>query len=206
MRLKNSARPNLLIGSKTWAVPKSAFRETSTRGLCLPCSGKTWEKRMPDKYYLTTPLYYVNSKPHIGHSYTQIAADTLARFKRLCGAEVFFLTGTDEHGQKVQKAAEAEGLSPQAFTDRMVPVFKDLWALLGISYDQFIRTTEERHKKAVQNVWMRLNEAGQIKAQTYDGWYCTPCEEFSTEAAVIRENEKVLCPVCKRPVEQIQED
>ena len=129
-----------------------------------------------DKYYLTTPLYYVNSKPHIGHSYTQIAADTLARFKRSQGKDVFFLTGTDEHGQKIEKAASDAGLEPKEFTDKMVGTFESLWKILDISYDDFIRTTQTRHIQAVQKVWRDLGAKKEIYKDTYSGWYCTPCE------------------------------
>src|SRR3989338_5003448 len=120
---------------------------------------------MSDKFYLTTPLYYVNSKPHIGHSYTNIAADVLARFYRLCGKEVTFLTGTDEHGQKIAKAAEAAGLSPKDFADSIVVSFVELWKELDISYDDFIRTAEERHKKAVQEVWKALEARGRLRSE-----------------------------------------
>ncbi len=165
---------------------------------------------MPNKYYLTTPLYYVNSKPHIGHSYTNIAADTLARFKRLTGHEVLFLTGTDEHGQKVAKAAEAAGMTPKEFVDKISLTFKDLWKTLNISYDDFIRTTETRHFQAVQTVWKNLSEI-KIKGEsvlyknTYDGYYCVACETFFTEGFIEQEG-KTLCPDCKRPLEKMRED
>ena len=115
---------------------------------------------MAKKFYITTPLYYVNAPPHIGHSYTNIACDCLARFKRQQGYEVFFLTGTDEHGQKVKLAAEAEGLAPQVFTDKVAPKFKTLWGKLNISYDDFIRTSESRHIKAVDKVLRVLHKQG----------------------------------------------
>ena len=166
---------------------------------------------MPDKYYLTTPLYYVNAKPHIGHSYTNIAADTLARFERLrLGKEnVFFLTGTDEHGQKIARAAQAAGEEPKAFTDRISLTFRELWKTLNISYDDFIRTTEPRHKEAVQAVWRDLEKRGEIYTATYSGYYCTPCETFLTEETVRQQQEagqtEILCPDCKRPAERIEE-
>ena len=160
---------------------------------------------MNPKYYLTTPLYYVNSKPHIGHSYTEIAADTLARFKRLQGIQVLFLTGTDEHGQKVDKAATQAGMTPKEFTDKISLSFRELWKTLNISYDDFIRTTEKRHFQAVQEVWKRLYEKDEIYKDTYRGLYCTPCESFWLESQVLKENGELLCPDCKRPVEKIEE-
>ncbi len=162
------------------------------------------------KYYLTTPLYYVNSRPHIGHSYTNIAADALARFNRLIGNEVKFLTGTDEHGQKIDKAAQAAGMAPQEFTDKISQTFSDLWKLLNISNDDFIRTTEERHKKTVRYVWEKLkdkkiNGENILYSHTYDGWYCVSCETFITEG-LLDPNNPGLCPDCKKPVEQMKED
>ena len=163
------------------------------------------------KYYLTTPLYYVNSKPHIGHSYTNIACDALARFWRLQGREVKFLTGTDEHGQKIDKAAQAAGKKPQEFTDEISQTFRELWKTLDISYDDFIRTTELRHQKAVQHVWnvlrdKKIGNENLLYRHTYDGWYCTPDESFWSDGQVVREEGKVLCPDCKRPVDAIEEE
>jgi len=159
------------------------------------------------KYYLTTPLYYVNSKPHIGHSYTEIAADVLARFHRLIGEDVLFLTGTDEHGQKIERAARDAGMTPQEFTDKVSLAFRDLWKVLNIKYDDFIRTTEPRHKKAVEMVWRKLVEKKLIYPHTYDGWYCTPDEYFFTEGFADGFVEgKAICPECKRPAEKIRED
>lgn len=160
------------------------------------------------KFYLTTPLYYVNSRPHIGHSYTNIAADTLARWHRLSGKKVFFLTGTDEHGQKIARAAQAEGMEPQAFTDKISQTFRDLWKALNVTEDEFIRTTEPRHKEAVRRVWMKLNERGDIYQAPYSGYYCTPCETFLTEEVVRQmqaEGKEILCPDCKRAAEKIEE-
>jgi methionyl-tRNA synthetase len=163
---------------------------------------------MKKKYYLTTPLYYVNSRPHIGHSYTNIAADTLARFKRLeLGREnVFFLTGTDEHGQKIDKASQAAGMTPQDFTDKISETFKSLWRVLGIEYDDFIRTTEDRHKDTVRRVWTALSEKNEIYKDVYSGFYCTPDETFWGPAQVLNENGQALCPDCKRPVEPLKEE
>ncbi|MEI6632013.1 MAG: class I tRNA ligase family protein, partial [bacterium] len=158
---------------------------------------------MISKFYITTPLYYVNASPHIGHSYTNIAADALARHMReVLGKEnVWFLTGTDEHGQKIQRAAQAQGLSPGEFADRTVLQFKDLWKRLDISYDDFIRTTEERHFSVVIRALEILYKKGDIYEGKYEGWYCTPCETFWIESQL----EGGLCPDCKRPVERISE-
>ncbi|MCW8084623.1 methionine--tRNA ligase [Sabulicella glaciei] len=128
--------------------------------------------------YLTTPIYYVNDKPHIGHAYTSLAADVLARWRRLSGDEVFFLTGTDEHGQKVEKAARDAGMDPQAFTDRVSTAFRDLTATMGFSNDAFIRTTEERHRRACQELWKRLADRGEIYLGGYEGWYAVRDEAF----------------------------
>lgn len=128
--------------------------------------------------YLTTPIYYVNDKPHIGHAYTSLAADVLARWHRLAGREVYFLTGTDEHGQKVEKAAQDAGEDPQAFTDRVSQAFRDLTVTMGFSNDGFIRTTEPRHRAACQALWNRLVERGQIYLGAYEGWYAVRDEAF----------------------------
>ncbi|TAN60202.1 methionine--tRNA ligase, partial [bacterium] len=144
------------------------------------------------KFYITTPLYYVNAAPHIGHSYTNIAADTLARFHRERGDDVYFLTGTDEHGQKIAKSASQAGMKELEFADRMVSVFAGLWETLEISYDDFIRTTEKRHREAVRRVLEILYKANDIYPAVYEGWYCTPCETFWTELQVT----EGLCPDC----------
>jgi len=158
---------------------------------------------MEKKFYITTPLYYVNASPHIGHSYTNIAADTLARYMRqVLGEEnVWFLTGTDEHGQKIQRTAEAAKLNPQEFADKTVLQFKNLWKVLNISYNDFIRTTEERHTRTVQKVLEILYAKKQIYSAKYEGWYCTPCETFWTQTQAQDQN----CPDCKRPLERISE-
>jgi len=158
---------------------------------------------MADKFYITTPIYYVNASPHIGHSYTCIAADTLARYNRqvLGRDNVWFLTGTDEHGQKIQKAADHANLSPQEFVDKVVVQFKKLWDTLDISYDDFIRTTQDRHIRTVQKVLDILHRKGDIYEGKYEGLYCTPCETFWLESQA----EGGLCPDCKRPVERIAE-
>jgi len=160
---------------------------------------------MKKKIYLTTPLYYVNAEPHIGHSYTNIATDALARFYRLKGCDVYFLTGTDEHGEKIEKVAEKEGKKDnvKAFTDSIVPIFKELWDKLSISYDDFIRTTEDRHKKTVQYLLDLLHKKGDIYESVYEGWYCTPCEMFWRDAQV--KDTDCHCPDCKRGLERIKE-
>jgi methionyl-tRNA synthetase len=158
---------------------------------------------MSDKFYITTPLYYVNASPHIGHSYTNIAADCLARYMRqiLGDKNVWFLTGTDEHGQKIERAAREAGLDSKNFCDKMVLKFEKLWKDLDISYNDFIRTTEERHASVVERVLEILYEKGDIYQDEYSGWYCTPCETFWTETQGKEQN----CPDCKRPLEHIRE-
>lgn len=158
------------------------------------------------RFYLTTPLYYVNAKPHLGHAYTEVAADVLSRWHRARGEEVLFLTGTDEHGQKIDRAAREAGLPPQAFTDKMSETFRDLWKTLGIEGYEFIRTTEPRHVRAVQAVWRELEKKGEIYKGSYTGWYCTPDENFWLESQAVREGDKVLCPDCRRPLEKIEEE
>lgn len=158
---------------------------------------------MANKFYITTPIYYVNASPHIGHSYTNIAADTLARYNRnILGKEnVWFLTGTDEHGQKIKKAADEAGLSEIEFVNKVVIQFKDLWKKLEISNDDFIRTTEDRHVKFVQKALQIVYDKGDIYEGKYEGWYCTPCETF-WPLMQITDN---LCPDCHRPLEKISE-
>ena len=153
------------------------------------------------KFYITTPIYYVNDVPHIGHAYTTIASDVVARYKRLEGFEVFFLTGTDEHGQKVQQAATVLGVSPQQHVDNLHQRFKELWVRLNISNSDFIRTTEERHKKLVHDILKELHSKDEIYQASYEGWYCTPCERFWTEKDLAESN----CPECQRKVEKIKE-
>ncbi len=137
---------------------------------------------MTKKFYVTTPIYYVNGAPHIGHAYTSIAADVMARFKRLDGYDVFFLTGTDEHGQKVERAAAEAGLDPQSFTDRVSADFRDMADRMGISYDDYIRTTEERHKHSCMELWRRIDAAGHIYLGYYEGWYAVRDEAFYDES------------------------
>lgn len=154
-----------------------------------------------NKFYVTTPIYYVNDVPHIGHAYTTIAADVVARYKRLEGYEVFFLTGTDEHGQKVQQAATDLSVSPQEHVDKLQKRFRELWVRLNISNSDFIRTTEERHKKLVRDILLELHSRDEIYRDSYEGWYCTPCERFWTEKDLAEGN----CPECRRKVEKIKE-
>jgi methionyl-tRNA synthetase len=154
------------------------------------------------QFYITTPIYYPSSNLHIGHTYCTIMADTMARFKRLTGYDVMFLTGTDEHGQKIQKVAQEHGCSPQEYVDEIVDGIKKLWKTMEISYDDFIRTTEERHVKRVQELFMKMYEKGDIYKGEYEGWYCTPCESFWTETQA----EEGKCPDCGRPVEKAKEE
>jgi len=154
------------------------------------------------KFYITTPIYYPSDKLHIGHSYTTVAADAMARFKKLSGHEVWFLTGTDEHGQKIQRQAEKAGKSPRQHVDEIVEWIKELWGELDIGYSDFIRTTEERHKTIVQKIFNRFYEQGDIYKSKYEGWYCTPCESFWLE----RQLEEGKCPDCGREVEMLAEE
>jgi len=153
-------------------------------------------------YYITTPIYYPSNKLHVGNSYTTVAADAMARFKRLTGYDVWFLTGTDEHGQKIQRQAEASGKTPLAFVDEIVAWIKELWEELDISYDDFIRTTEDRHKEKVAAIFTRFYEQGDVYKGKYEGWYCTPCEAYWTE----RQLADSKCPDCGRDVELIAEE
>ncbi|MBI5632247.1 MAG: methionine--tRNA ligase [Nitrospirae bacterium] len=157
---------------------------------------------MSRKFYITTPIYYVNDIPHIGHAYTTVAADILARYHRLKGHEVFFLTGTDEHGQKVEKAAAEKGRSPKEHADLLVDNFKAIWKKLNITNDAFIRTTDANHVRTVQGLLQMLWDRGEIEKRSYSGWYCTPDERFWTEKDLVSGN----CPDCNRPVEQLQEE
>ena len=154
-----------------------------------------------DKYYVTTPIYYVNGEPHIGSAYTTILADVLSGYHRLFGRQTYFLTGTDEHGQKVEAAARKDNLDPQTYCDQMVDKFKKAWKNLGISNDDFIRTTEQRHKIVVQKILQGIYDKGEIYSDEYEGWYCVHEERFWTEKDLIDGN----CPDCRRPVSKIAE-
>ena len=157
---------------------------------------------MSKKFYITTPIYYPSAKLHIGNTYTTVAADALARFKRLTGHDVMFLTGTDEHGQKIQRKAEEKGVTPIEYVDEIVAGIKELWDMMDIKYDKFIRTTEDYHVKAVQDIFKRLYDQGDIYKSSYEGLYCTPCESFWTESQLVNGN----CPDCGRSVEKAEEE
>ena len=154
------------------------------------------------KFYITTPIYYPSDKLHIGHTYCTVATDVMARYKRLQGYDVMFLTGVDEHGQKIQQKAEAKGVTPQQFVDEVVAGIKDLWKLMNISNDRFIRTTDDYHVESVQKIFKRLYEQGDIYKGTYKGKYCTPCESFWTETQLVDGK----CPDCGREVIDAEEE
>ena len=163
-------------------------------------------KKSKSSFYITTPIYYVNDVPHIGHAYTTVIADALARFKRLAGEEVFFLTGTDEHGQKVQRAATEKGLKPKELADQVVMRFKDLWKALNISYDFFIRTTQPYHEEGVQKIFQKLKEKGDIYKGTYKGWYCVANEHFLSEDVPFQEGGYKICPDCGVKTDLVTEE
>ena len=167
-----------------------------TKGMILKMSEKK------GTYYITTPIYYPSSNLHIGHTYCTVMADAMARFKRLSGYDVRFLTGTDEHGQKIQTIAEEKGVTPQEYVDGVVAGIKDLWETMEISYDDFIRTTEDRHVKRVQAIFNKMYEKGDIYKGEYEGMYCTPCESFWTESQLV----DGCCPDCGRPVQKAKEE
>ncbi len=153
-------------------------------------------------FYITTPIYYPSDNLHIGHSYCSTAADTMARFKKMTGYDVFFLTGTDEHGQKIERKAREVGVTPKEYVDHIVDGIKKLWKLMDIDYSDFIRTTDERHVKSVQQIFRKLHDQGDIYKSEYEGWYCTPCESFWTELQL----KDGCCPDCGRPVEKTREE
>ena len=155
------------------------------------------------KFYITTPIYYPSGNMHIGHTYTTVAADTMTRFKKMLGYDAFFLTGTDEHGQKIERKAEAAGVTPQQFVDKIVAETKDLWKLMNIEYDDFIRTTDERHVKIVQKIFRQFYDQGDIYKSEYEGQYCAECEAFWTPSQLKEGN---LCPDCGRPCETAHEE
>ena len=156
-----------------------------------------------ETFYITTPIYYPSAKLHIGHAYCTTIADTIARFKRLAGYEVFFLTGSDEHGQKIQRTAESQGVTPLEYVDKIVASFQELWKRLEISNDDFIRTSEPRHHEVVQEIFRRIRDKGDIYKGEYTGLYCTPCESYWTELQL---DENGCCPDCHRPVEKVSEE
>jgi methionyl-tRNA synthetase len=157
---------------------------------------------MAGRFYITTPIYYINAEPHLGHAYTTIVADAIARSRRLSGQDVFFLTGTDEHGQKVERAARAAAMDPVAFADQTSQKFRDLFSRLNISNDDFIRTTEPRHIKASQEIWRRVRDRGFLYKAPYEGWYCTVDELFVPESQLVDGK----CPTCGNPVERLAEE
>ena len=158
--------------------------------------------KMSEKYYITTPIYYPSGQPHIGHCYTTVACDTIARFKRMQGYDVMFLTGTDEHGQKIELKAKEKGVTPKEYVDPIVDNFKKLWATMSISYDRYIRTTDDYHVAAVQKIFRKLYDKGYIYKSKYTGKYCTPCESFWTESQLVDGK----CPDCGREVIEANEE
>ena len=154
-------------------------------------------------FYITTPIYYVNDVPHIGHAYTTIAADVLNRWHKSGGEDSYFLTGTDEHGQKIQTAAEKRGMTPLELCDEVVQNFKRLWKVLNIDNDDFIRTTQPRHERVVQEIFRRLMASGDIYKGEYEGWYCVPCETYVPEAQM---GDSQTCPDCHRPLIKMTEE
>ena len=158
------------------------------------------------KFYITTPIYYPSGNMHIGHTYTTVAADTMTRFKRLTGHEAYFLTGTDEHGQKIEMKAAEAGVTPKEFVDKIVAETKKLWELMNIQYDDFIRTTDERHEKIVQKIFRQFYEQGDIYKSEYEGMYCTPCESFWTPSQLVEKNGEKVCPDCGRPCQPMKEE
>ncbi len=157
-------------------------------------------------FYITTPIYYVNDVPHLGHAYTTICADAFARFHRMRGEPTRFLTGTDEHGQKIEEAAQKRGVTPRQHVDDVAPRFATTWKRLGISNDDFIRTTEPRHAHVLNALWRRIADAGDLYLSSYEGWYCVGCEGFYTESTLIKEGETFLCPTHKRPVTWVEKE
>ena len=153
-------------------------------------------------FYITTPIYYPSGKAHIGHSYCTVATDAIARYKRMQGYDVMFLTGTDEHGQKIELNAAKAGVTPKEYVDEIVAGFQELWKLLNISNDRFIRTTDDYHVKAVQKIFKELYDRGEIYKGKYEGWYCTPCESFWTETQL----KDGKCPDCGREVKWAEEE
>ena len=158
------------------------------------------------KFYITTPIYYPSGNMHIGHTYTTVAADTMARFKKMLGYDTYFLTGTDEHGQKIETKAAEAGVTPQEYVDKIVAQTKELWKLMNIDYDDFIRTTQPRHEKIVQKIFKKFYDQGDIYKSEYEGMYCTPCESFWTPSQLVEKDGMKVCPDCGRPVEVAHEE
>ena len=162
--------------------------------MCKNCKGKP--------YYITTAIAYTSRKPHIGNSYEIVLTDAIARYKRMLGYDVFFQTGTDEHGQKIEMYAQAEGCSPKEYVDKVAGEIRDICDVLNTSYDYFIRTTDEKHEKTVQKIFKKLYEQGDIYKGSYEGLYCTPCESFWTESQLVDGK----CPDCGREVKAAKEE
>ena len=158
---------------------------------------------MSEKFYITTAIAYTSRKPHIGNTYEIVLTDALARFKRMIGNDVFFLTGTDEHGQKIQQLAEETGINPKEYVDNVAGEVRAIWDLMNTSYDKFIRTTDDYHEDAVQKIFQKLYDQGDIYKGEYEGWYCVPCESFFTDTQIAEGN---VCPDCGRPVEKAKEE
>ncbi|MBQ6232485.1 MAG: methionine--tRNA ligase [Clostridia bacterium] len=157
-------------------------------------------------FYITTPIYYPSGNMHVGHTYTTVAADTMTRFKRLTGYDTYFLTGTDEHGQKIEKKALEAGVTPIQYVDKIVAETKELWKLMDIEYDDFIRTTEDRHMKIVQKIFRQFYDQGDIYKAEYEGMYCTPCESFWTSTQLVEKDGVKVCPDCGRPCQPMKEE
>lgn len=151
-----------------------------------------------EKYYITTAIAYTSAKPHIGNTYEIVLADAIARYKRQMGYDVFFQTGTDEHGQKIEEKAKEAGVSPQEYVDKIAAEIKRIWDLMNTSYDKFVRTTDKEHEKKVQKIFRKLYNQGDIYKGVYEGWYCTPCESFFTESQL----KEGKCPDCGREVKK----
>ena len=162
-------------------------------------------ERPKQTYYITTPIYYVNDVPHIGHAYTTIIADAISRYKKMTGKKVYFLTGTDEHGQKIEKSAQEKGIKPIELADKVVKRFKSLWEELNISYDYFIRTTEKRHEKGVQELFQKLKDKGEIYKGEYKGYYCVSCENFLSEDVPLEKEGHKICPDCGKKAGRVSE-
>ena len=157
---------------------------------------------MSEKFYLTTAIAYASRKPHFGNTYEAIMSDAVARYQRMCGKDVFFCTGTDEHGQKIENLANDQGITPKAYVDGVAGEIKKLWDEMNVSYDYFIRTTDDYHEKAVQKIFKRFYEQGDIYKSKYEGWYCTPCESFFTNTQAADGK----CPDCGRELAQAEEE
>ncbi|MEM1832564.1 MAG: class I tRNA ligase family protein, partial [Desulfurococcaceae archaeon] len=157
-------------------------------------------------FYITTPIYYPNAPPHVGHAYTTVFADTLARYKRLMGYNVLFLTGNDEHGLKIQKVAEKQGKTPKEFTDEMAEVFKNYWRSLDVNYDHFIRTTDEYHERTVSEAFSYIYKKGLIYKAKYAGLYCVDCEKYYSPGEYVEIEGKPHCPLHNKPLEYMEEE